>query len=234
MLTRFGLAPRRPGMTVAAFQRHWRTHHAQAMRALPELTRYWQNHRLPGAGALLPWPGFDACSEMDAPDRAAFARAFAAPAFDAVRADQPLLCAMDGHGVLTTERIVGEGERGGVERGTGLAAGADSRAGAGAGVGEPAGIVRLLVFLRLAPGAGRAQLAEALADGARGAGTRGREAFLAVEDEPAAFEAVEILWFGGERAAEAYLAGGIDRDAERLAGLVRGSERLLAAPLPVI
>lgn len=37
---------------------------------LPGLVRYWQNHALPG---LLPWPGFDACSEFDAADVAAFA-----------------------------------------------------------------------------------------------------------------------------------------------------------------
>lgn len=40
---------RKPGMSVEAFQGHWRTTHAEKIVALPGIRRYVQNHVLPSA-----------------------------------------------------------------------------------------------------------------------------------------------------------------------------------------
>src|SRR5687768_14788445 len=50
---------RKSGMTVAAFQVHWRTRHAQVVAKLPGLRRYVQSHTLPSGyrkGELV-WDG---------------------------------------------------------------------------------------------------------------------------------------------------------------------------------
>jgi uncharacterized protein (TIGR02118 family) len=66
MLTRLGAAARRHDMTVEAFQAHWRTQHGDTAGAIPNLRRYVQHHAvLEGGRPLLPYPGFDACSELD-------------------------------------------------------------------------------------------------------------------------------------------------------------------------
>ena len=69
MITRIGMAPRRPGLGIEAFQRHWHNIHGPLVCKLGGLRRYWQNHALLREGeSLLSWPGFDACSEMDFDD----------------------------------------------------------------------------------------------------------------------------------------------------------------------
>src|SRR6187399_2110991 len=66
MLTRVGAAARRAGSTVGEFQEHWRTSHGPTAGAIPNLVRYVQHHAVVRDGALaLPYPGFDACSELD-------------------------------------------------------------------------------------------------------------------------------------------------------------------------
>ena len=65
MIIRFGMAPRLPGSSFEDFQHHWMTSHADAAGAIPGLLGYTQNHSvLVGGKPLLPYPGFDACSEL--------------------------------------------------------------------------------------------------------------------------------------------------------------------------
>lgn len=204
MITRFGLAPRLPGLTVARFQQHWRERHGPIIGALPGLLRYWQNHAV--AGAPLPWPGFDACSEMDAADVAAFDAVFAHRHYlTEGRADERRFVDRTGGGAMLAERI-----------------------------GDPAdprsGDVRLLTFLRAAPGCGPRDLAAVLACGGRGGAARAVEGFVRVpEPHDAVFDAVEALWFPDVAAALAHCGSATaERDRRALAGLVRGTERLLA------
>ena len=201
MITRFGLAPRLPALTVAQFQHHWRERHAPIIGALPGLARYWQNHALPGP---LPWPGFDACSEMDAPDVAAFDAVFAEPRYlDEGRADERRFVDRSRGGALFAHRL---------------------------GAPPPAvDGVRLLVF-HSAPGAALDALAEVLGARGRGAGAAAAEAFVRLPDDTGPFDAVKALWFPDTAPALAHVASATaERDRRALAGLVRGTERLLAA-----
>ena len=65
MIIRFGMAPRLPESSFESFQRHWMTSHADAAGAIPGLMAYTQNHSILVEGRpILPYPGFDACSEL--------------------------------------------------------------------------------------------------------------------------------------------------------------------------
>jgi hypothetical protein len=185
MITRFGFAPRLPGLTVARFQEHWRERHGPIIGALPGLARYWQNHVLPG----LPWPGFDACSEMDAED------------FDAVFA----------HDHYLTEGRADE--RRFVDRSVGGAMYVRR-------IGPEQAIrpVRLLTFLRAAPGVTLDRLAETLDEG-----------YVRIEGTPEYFDAVESRWFDDPSEAHEYLTSpDFERNRRTQAGMVRGTEHLLA------
>lgn len=66
MLTRIGAAARRHDMSIRAFQEHWKVAHGPTAGAIANLTRYVQHHAVVRDGkTLLPYPGFDACSELD-------------------------------------------------------------------------------------------------------------------------------------------------------------------------
>lgn len=65
-LTRVGAAARRHDMTIEAFQEHWKTAHGPTAGAIANLTRYVQHHAVVFDGrTVFPYPGFDACSELD-------------------------------------------------------------------------------------------------------------------------------------------------------------------------
>ncbi len=82
MISRVGMAPRRPGLTTEAFVRHWRTTHADAAGRIPGLRRYVQLHPVVVGDRLpLPYPGFDACSILDFDDLAAMDEGFASPLY---------------------------------------------------------------------------------------------------------------------------------------------------------
>jgi uncharacterized protein (TIGR02118 family) len=204
VITRFGLAPRREGWTVERFQEHWRRRHGPIIGGLPGLVRYWQNHAL---AAPLPWPGFDACSQLDAPDAATFDAVFAHPTYlTDGRADERRFVDRSVGGHLMAERVVAEGRT------------------------DPVG-VRLLAFLRAAPRCGPADVATVLTAPGRGGDAVGREAFARVPGASGdAFDAVESLWFDDAAAAVAHLrSAAAERDRRALAGVVRGTEHLLAA-----
>lgn len=81
-IVRVGMAPRAAGTTHAAFAEHWRTDHADAAGQLPGLRGYVQNHAVVRDGRpLLPYPGFDACSELLFDDLGAMDAAFDSETF---------------------------------------------------------------------------------------------------------------------------------------------------------
>lgn len=202
MITRFGLAPRLAPLSVPAFQDHWRDRHGAVIGVLPGLRRYWQNHAL---ASTLPWPGFDACSEMDADDVAAFDAAFEHPHYlDAGRADERRFVDRSGGGAVLTERVAGA-------------------------VSEPAG-VRLLTLMRSAPGVATADLAAVLAGPGRGGAATAVEAFVRLPELPGIVDAVEALWFGSADDALAHLGSeAAEADRRALSGRVAATERVLAA-----
>ena len=217
MLTRFSLAPRRTGMSGADFQAYWKDRHPDVVRGMPGLTSYQQNHALlRDDEPLLPWPGFDACAQFGADSSAGFDQAFSSQHYlGPVSADARRFVDI-GHGgfVLCRQRLL----QGAVD----------------APVGGQR--VRLLSFLRLAPLAGLAALEAALGMLAAPQKALGREVFVAVPDgqHASVFDAVEILFFPDAEAALQHVVHGESRRRmEPLAGLVRGTERLIAQVVAV-
>lgn len=217
MITRIGVAPRRTGMTAAEFQAHWLGPHADAVGPLPGLRRYWQSHAvLDDAGEpLLPWPGFDACSELDFADAATMEAAFAGPAyFDRVKPDEDRFVDKVAGGLMLTRREVVRG------------------------VPTPGAGLRLWRFLRMAPGRPEGALATALAVAPMPDGALAHERFIALPEAETGrdpiFDAAEAFWFADADAALAVLRSPAMR--MRLAALaseVRGTEHLLARVHPV-
>lgn len=216
MITRIGVAPRRTGMTTQAFQAHWAGSHAEAVAPLPGLARYWQNHAiLQGEEPLLPWCGFDACSELDFADAEIMEAAFAGPAyFERVKPDEDLFVDKSAGGLMLTRRTVVSGD---VTPETG---------------------VRLWRFMRLAPGRASADLESALAGAAAVAGAVAQERFIALPEAETGrapiFDAAETFWFATEGEALAALQSSAMRlRLATLARYVRGTEHLLARVVPV-
>lgn len=87
---RLAMAPRRAGLAPEAFQRHWADDHADAAGAIPGLRRYVQHHAILRDGRpVLPYPGFDACAELEFDTVDAHDAGFASPHYrGAVRADE--------------------------------------------------------------------------------------------------------------------------------------------------
>jgi len=79
---------RRPGMTVEAFQTHWRTVHAGLIARLPGLRGYVQNHVLPSSYRKSE-PAYDAVAESSFDDTQAMKALAGSPAYAAVLADEP-------------------------------------------------------------------------------------------------------------------------------------------------
>ncbi|GEL21557.1 hypothetical protein PSU4_05110 [Pseudonocardia sulfidoxydans NBRC 16205] len=202
MITRFGLAPRLASLSLPSFQDHWRDRHGPIIGAMPGLRRYWQNHAL---ASTLPWPGFDACSEMDADDVAAFDAAFEHPHYlSAGRADEGRFVDRSGGGAVLTERV------------------------AGSVVAQPSG-VRLLTLMRAAPGVATADLAAVLAAPGRGGAATAVEAFVRLPQLPGIVDAVEALWFPSAADTVAHIgSAAAQSDRRALSGLVAGTERVVA------
>lgn len=106
MITRFGMAPRRRGMTTRQFLDHWRTSHADAAGKIPNVRRYVQLHpvlvdeRLP-----LPWTLFDACSMLDFDDVGAMDAGFSSPIYRGeVRDDEDRFVEKSGFSMILTKR----------------------------------------------------------------------------------------------------------------------------------
>jgi len=222
MITRVGMAPRAAGLTYAAFQEHWRAEHAALAGELPGLRGYVQNHAVLEDGRpLLPYPGFDACSELEFETLAAMDDAFATEHYrQAVTADEHALIDKSRFGLILTERrVLVDGEVG-------------------------AGPVKLLTFLPLDPRSTRAALSDRLAGPYREivaeAGPLRHEQLLELPGAhqgrlPALCAAVDILWFRSADDALEVARGEIGHEAGyALAGAAFGLERVLARPLRVV
>ena len=209
MVTRFGLAPRRAGLSIGEFQAHWHDKHGPLVRKFKGVRRIWQNHALLRESTpLLPWTGFDSCAELDFDDLAAmrFAMSEANYPHD-LHADTPHMVDMTKAAPMPTERIH-------------IAGAIDLRN------------VRLLTFMRRASGRAQAELNEALRALPQASQARAREIFIPLEPlDPKvdSFDAVDAQWFETPEQAERYVVSaeaGEHRCA--IAHLVHGVERLIA------
>ena len=100
---------RRAGLSVDAFQEHWRTRHAELVVQLPGIRRYLQNHTLP-SGYKKKEPDFDGVAEAWFDDTQALRVSGASDAYRAVKADEENFIRASSIGsVLTNEIVILEG-----------------------------------------------------------------------------------------------------------------------------
>jgi uncharacterized protein (TIGR02118 family) len=211
MITRIGVAPRKPGLDTATFQAHWAGPHGDVVTRLPGLRRYWQNHAvLDGAGeAVLPWPGFDACSDLEFDDVAAMHAAFQSEAYaTAVKADEGDFVDKSRGGVIV-------GHRDGPDTPP-----ADAR-------------VRLMVFMRRASGANARAFETAVTDLPIPSVAIEREVLVALPSEAVGaspiYDAVEMLWMRDAAEARHFVTSSEARlRLAPAAALVRGFAHHLA------
>jgi uncharacterized protein (TIGR02118 family) len=95
---------RKPGVSVEAFQRHWRTQHAEIVVRQAGLRRYVQNHVLPTAYARGE-PLFDGVAEAWFDDVDAMRRLAPSAEYRAVRADEPSFLDVPAMRVLLTDEV---------------------------------------------------------------------------------------------------------------------------------
>jgi uncharacterized protein (TIGR02118 family) len=222
MITRVGMAPRAAGLTYTSFQEHWRSEHAGLAGALPGLRGYVQNHAVLDDGRpRLPYPGFDACSEIEFDSLAAMDEAFASEYYrGAVTADEHALIDKTRFALLLAERrVLAPGE-------------VDAEA------------VKLLTFMPVDPRSDREALARLLAGTYREivaeAGPLRHEQLLEIPGAhegrlPAVCGAVDILWFASPDLALGFVRGEVGhRAGYALAGTAFGLERVLARPVRVV
>lgn len=218
MITRFGMAPRRRGLTTAAVIEHWRTSHADAAGRIPGLRRYVQLHPVLVDGRPpLPHPLFDACSMLDFDDIESMDAGFASPTFQQdVQADERAFVDKIRFSMVLTEREVV--------------------------APLPEEGVVLVTFLRRHPAASVEDFRAVVTGEWRAtAGGVGREQALAVEAgrtgrEANAADAVDLRGFADAGAAVDWLLaedGGVDASLA-LAGYAYGSAHLLAKPFRVV
>lgn len=222
MITRVGMAPRAAGLTYASFQEHWRSQHAGLAGELPGLRGYVQNHSVLHEGRpLLPYPGFDACSEIEFDSLHAMDEAFASEHYlGAVTADEHALIDKTRFALLLSERrVLLEGE-----------------------VDESA--VKLLTFLPIDPRSTRSAPADALAGTYReivaDVEPLRHEQLLEIPEAhegrlPAVCAAVDILWFMSIEHALGFVHGDAGhRAGYALAGTAFGLERVLARAIRIV
>lgn len=136
MIVRIGMAARAPGLGYEEFAEHWRTRHAEIASRLPGLVSYLQNHAvLSGGRPLLPYPGFDACSQFEFDDLAAMDATFASvPPDGELRRDElRFIDPTRRMGMFAESTVTHAGD-------------------------PPPSAVKLMTFLRVAPGADLADL----------------------------------------------------------------------------
>lgn len=97
---------RTPGMSVEAFQSHWRTTHADIIVRLPGIRRYIQSHVLASAYRKGE-PAFDAIAESYFDDTQAMKALAKLPEYAAVLADEPnFIDAASMSSIITDEYVV--------------------------------------------------------------------------------------------------------------------------------
>jgi uncharacterized protein (TIGR02118 family) len=222
MITRVGMAPRAAGLTYEAFQEHWRSEHAGLAGEIPGLRSYVQNHAVLADGRpLLPYPGFDACSELEFDDLASMDEGFASEHYrQAVTADEHALIDKGRFGMILTERRL-------------LTPGAPG----------PDAVTRL-TFMSVDRRSTRAALDEVLAGPYREivaeAAPIRHEQLLEIPGAhdgrtPALCAAVDVLWLGSAEDALELVRGEVGhRAGYALAGTAFGLERVLARQIRVV
>jgi uncharacterized protein (TIGR02118 family) len=219
MLTRVGAAARLPALSVEQFQRHWREQHGPTAGAIPNLRRYVQHHAVLVDGrSLLPYPGFDACSELDFASLAAMDDGFARAAeAGELRADE--------------DRFVDKA------RYSWVLGEVDART-AAVDAEDP---VTLLTWWRAHPASSADRLLAVLRGDWEAAlpPTCGRRLIAARGDwhagrRPPSADVVEVITFDGLAAATSFLDGAAQQAGPLLAGVAFGAERHLARPHVIV
>lgn len=207
-------------MTAARFSEHWRTSHGDVAGRIPNLRRYVQNHAVFVDGQpVFPYPGFDACSELEFDDIESMDAGFASEHYQqAVRADEDAF----------------------VDKSRFCLVLADVRELTDVPAGD--GQLKLLTLFRAHPAVQRPELVAVLEGAyAEAAATGRRHELLVALDEPrsgreaAACDALSIMWFADADEARARLYSDAGQAAAlTLGGLAFGTERLLARPVTVV
>ena len=115
MIVRVGCAPREASLSFEAFQEHWASEHGALAGTIPGLRSYVQNHAVLADGSpLLPYVGFDACSELSFDSLEAMDAGFGSEHYRTnVTADEKVLVDKARFGMLLTERrVLSDGEPG--------------------------------------------------------------------------------------------------------------------------
>ncbi len=221
MLTRLGAAARRPELTVEQFQEHWIANHGPTAGSIPNLVRYVQHHAVLVDGRpLLPYPGFDACSELDFESLEAMDDGFEqAAAGGELRADEDRFVDKSRYSWVLGEVDVRLAERP-----------ADDH-------------VTLLTWWRAHPAASAGRLLRALTgeweDGLGDEALVGRRLVVPRADwhegrQPPTADVVEVMTFDGLVAARSFLATTAPDLGPIVAGVAFGTERHLARPVLIV
>jgi hypothetical protein len=224
MLTRVGAAARRPELTVEEFQRHWMTNHGPTAGSIANLVRYVQHHAVLVDGRpMLPYPGFDACSELDFESLDAMDDGFArAAATGELKADEDRFVDKSRYSWVLGEVDVRSPNRPAAE------------------------VTTLVTWWRSHPAASPERLLSALTgeweDGVvEGVGDAlaGRRLIVARADwhegrQPATADVVEVIAFDGLEAAISFVATTAHDLGPVLAGVAFGSERHVAHPVTIV
>lgn len=100
---------RKPGMSVEAFQEHWRTGHADLIVRLPGIRRYAQSHTLPSSYRKGE-PAYDGVAESWFDDTQAMKALAKAPEYAAVLADEPnFIDRATMNSIITDEYVIKDG-----------------------------------------------------------------------------------------------------------------------------
>jgi uncharacterized protein (TIGR02118 family) len=222
VIVRVGMAPRAAELSYEAFQEHWRSEHAGLAGEIEGLRRYVQNHAVLRDGRpLLPYAGFDACSEIEFDSLEAMDAGFASEYYRrAVVADERSLIDKPRFFGLLAERRVLAGER-----------------------AVPADAVKLLTFLLPDPRSSREALVELLAGPYRELVAEARplrhEQLLEIPGAhegriPKVFAAIDLVWLPDEAAALELATGELGhRAGYLLAGTAVAPARLVAREVTV-
>lgn len=105
-IKRIAFVTRRPDLSVAAFQSHWKNVHGPIAAALPGLGRYVQSHTLPETYDRRA-PAYDGLAITWFGSTDAMRRGTATPQFEALRRDEPHFTAPgEAPAILTTEHVI--------------------------------------------------------------------------------------------------------------------------------
>jgi uncharacterized protein (TIGR02118 family) len=220
-VVRFSTMVRKQGTSIEHLQEHWRTKHADAVRGLEGLGRYFQNHLvLEGGRPLLGWAPVDGCAEIEFEDMATMEAAFTSDhAREFVFPDSPFFLDTTRGGLAVTKRYV-------------LRDGPPPEEG-----------FKLLTVLRRHPACDQDAFLEALrgpyAEAVAAAEPLRHEQLVPMQEAhasgpPPVCDAVDLLWFEDASAAARFPSSPeAGRAATALAGRSLGAERLVAKPFRV-